>query len=283
MGDTNRAASVKKRLMPLMDFLSGFEYSLTVEEVVKTLAKSQGQAARDEVVKLLETGLIRAESDEHFRDTSVRNIAISYAKAAQHLAQKKLIERALEINKRLEKASARATIYEEAAVAYAALGLQDEAKQCLGKENDEIKYIEDSWDLSEAEIDHIAANVIVGVNLSDSNLIEEGLKAVDSSEDRELALLCIVEALVDIAKSKNNPNITAKAAEVADRLEEPFDRNYKLEDRVCIFCQSDRREEAEALIERALSDAEAVDDSISRGSAYLTVAEAVLQTASPKD
>ncbi len=279
-GDSSLRASVKKRLTSQMDFLTGFQYSLAAREAVKILAKSS--AAKDEIVQLLETGLTRGKSDELFGETAVRDMGIAYAEAARDLAEKSLIERALDIAKQLDGAADRATVYEDVALAYASLGLQDEAKQYLAKQKNETKSIEDSWDRKHAEMQNIVAAVLVGVLSSDGALVQEGLKAADNVEDRELALISIVESLVDIAKTRNDPSIVGKAGEVADRLEEPFGRDCRLADRVGVLCRSDRSEEAGALIAQASSDLEAISDSISRGSAYLEIAEAILQTASLK-
>ena len=274
--DTSRSASVKKRLMSQMDTLSGFEYCLTVGEVVRVLAKSP--AAKAEVVALLETGLARARADKLFGATAVRDIAIAYAKAARHLVDKELIERALDIAKELDGAPDQAAVYGDAAVAYAVLGLPGEAKQYLDMEKAKIQSIHDAWDSKQAAIGHIVGGVLVGTIFSDPTLLEASVKAADSAENRELAIISIVEALVDVAETKNDPRIAAKAGEIADRLEEPFDRNCRLADRIYILRRSRRHEEAEALLARALSDAESVNESNSRGSAYCSIAEAVLRS-----
>lgn len=278
-GSAARAEVVKKRMMTQMDFLTGFDYALTVGGVITVLSKIP--SAKGEVEKLLETGLDRARSDKMFGDTALRDMASSYAEAGQNLSDRKMIERAFEIAKEFKDASMRASICKDAAMAYAEMGLYDEAKQCLAKLDNEITLIQDDWNKGQAEIRRRVARVIVGTSAGDSTLIEEGLKDIEEGDDRELALISIVEAMVDLAKIKKDSAIINKAAEVAEKLDKAGNRYSRLTDRVDILCQSGRREDAEALIEKAQSAAETVSDRIDRGSLYLSIGEALLRTAIP--
>lgn len=111
--------------------------------------------------------------------------------------------------------------------------------------------------------------------------IEEGLNGIEDGDDRELALIMIVEAMVDLAKMKKDPVIIDKAAEVAEKLGKAGNRYSRLTDRVDVLCQSGRYKDAEALIEKAQSTVETVSDRIDRGSLYLSIGEALLRTAIP--
>lgn len=110
-------------------------------------------------------------------------------------------------------------------------------------------------------------------------LMDEGMRDVEKEDGRELTLISIADALVELAKARADASIVAKAGEVAEKLDKPLDRNTKLVMRVAVLCHTGHYEEADALIERVCSDAEKVGEENERGSAYLSVAEAILQRA----
>ena len=281
-GDASRSASVKKQLLPQMESLSGFEYCLSATQVAQILVKTP--AARNEVASLLEMGLTRARSDRQFGATAVRDIGIAYAKAGRHLSEEKFVERARDIAKELHGAAERAAVCRELAVSCAVLGAKAEAKNWLGKEKEATSTIEDSWDRRTAEAEVVVADLLVGTIVGDAALVEASLKAANAAENPKAVILSIVEAFVDIAKNKNDPALVAKAAEMAERLTEPFDRDCGLVDRVAILARAGRRTDVEKLLAQARSDVESVGNPSSRCGAYLSIAEATLkaaQTATP--
>ena len=239
-GDATRSMSVKKQLLSQMESLSGFEYCLSATQVAEILAKTP--AAKNEVASLLEMGLTRARSDHQFGATAVRDIGIAYAKAARHLAEKKFVERARDIARELHGAAERAAVCQDLAVSCAVFGAKDEAKNWLGKEKEATSSIEDSWARRTAETEVVVADFLVGTIVGDTALVEASLKAADAAENRKSVILSIVEAFVDIAKSKNDPALVAKAAEMAERLTEPFDRDCGLVDRVEILARTGHRD-----------------------------------------
>jgi len=296
-GELGRSAPIKKRLLHEMDSLSGAEYCLAVTALVKILAKMP--AAKDEVASLLETGLARAKRDQRICPTAGANfgigeakalcdaiekklaagaltgIGIAYAKAARLAGEKTFAERARDIARQLDGAD-RTGLCGEIAVAHAALGLHEKARQYLAEQKKGVDSIQEEWDRRNAEREHVVANALVGVIEGDSTLLERSLSAADRAENRELAILSLVEALVDLARAKDDPAIAEMAGAVAARLKEPPERNCRLADRVGILHRSGRSDKAEALISQALSDVESVSDPINRGSDYLSIAEAVL-------
>jgi tetratricopeptide (TPR) repeat protein len=276
-GNAALAEKAKKRLMTQMDFLTGFDYTLTVGSVVSALSKIP--SAKAEVVKLLETGLERGRSDKTFADTAVRDVALSYAKAGRDLRDTKMLERAFEIAKGLTDPAARACVFEDSVLAYAQMGLNDEAQQALSRLEKEVPRVKDSWDQRRANTSLRVARVVVGVSMGDMKLMDEGMRDVEKEDGRELTLISIADALVELAKARADASIVAKAGEVAEKLDKPLDRNTKLVMRVAVLCHTGHHEEADALIERVCSDAEKVGEENEHGSAYLSVAEAILQRA----
>ncbi len=276
-GNSQFAEPTKKRLMSQMDFLTGFDYSLTVGEVVKVLAGKP--ESKQEVIKLLETGLTRAKSDKTFGETSTRDVALSYAEMGQKTADKKMIERGIEISNQLKEPRARASVYGNAAVAFAQLNLRDDAMEFLAKQKKEIQHIKDRWDLDHATTENRGTSVVLGVILKDPSLVEAGLEDLNNYKGKELLLVRIVEALVDLAKTRTDAEIATKAGEIAEKLEKPFDRYCRLADRVEVLSRTDHRSDAESLITGARSEAESLSDPLERGSAYLSVADAIIRAA----
>jgi tetratricopeptide (TPR) repeat protein len=276
-GSAALAEKAKKRLMTQMDFLTGFDYTLTVGSVVNALSKIP--SAKAEVVKLLETGLERGKSDKTFADTAVRDVALSYAKAGRDLRDEKILGRALEIAKGLTDPAARACIFEDSALAYAQMGLIDEAQQALSRLEKEVPRVKDSWDQRRANTSRRVVRVVVGVTTGDMKLVDEGMRDVEKEGGKELTLISIADALVELARARSDASIVARAGEVAEKLDKPFDRYTMLVMRVAVLCHTGHQEEADALIERACIEAEKVSEENERGSAYLSVAEAVLQMA----